>query len=90
MARIRLEASGLPPSFPVQQASVELDYDMVKISDSEFMLPLKHTMRMREGKFLVKNDVEFRMYRKFGADTSITFDTPAPLPEGDTKEQPLK
>ncbi|MBK5291748.1 MAG: hypothetical protein JJE04_08755 [Acidobacteriia bacterium] len=88
VTRIKLEASGLPPSFPVQQASVELDYDMVKISNSEFMLPLKHTMRMREGKFLVKNDVEFRMYRKFGAEATITFDTPEPLPEDKTSETP--
>jgi hypothetical protein len=35
---------------------------------------------------MIKNDVEFRMYRKFGADTSIKFDTPDPLPE--EKEQP--
>ena len=33
----------------------------------------------------MKNDVEFRMYRKFGADTSIKFDTPEPLPEEKVK-----
>jgi hypothetical protein len=30
------------------------------------------------------------MYRKFGADTTIKFDTPEPLPEGELKEQPAK
>lgn len=47
-------------------------------------------MRMRQGKILVKNDVEFRLYRKFSAETQISFDTPDPLPESKTKEQPPK
>ena len=45
-------------------------------------------MRMREGKFLTKNEVEFRLYRKFGVDAVIKFDTPDPLTEDKTKEQP--
>ncbi|MBM3812235.1 MAG: hypothetical protein FJW20_11460 [Acidimicrobiia bacterium] len=90
VARIRLEADGLPPSFPIQQASVELDYDGIQISGVHFMLPLKHTMRMREAKMLVKNEVEFRMYRKFGAEAVITFDTPDPLPEEVTQEKPVQ
>ncbi len=43
---------------------------------------------MRQGKFLVKNEVKFRMYRKFAAEATVTFDTPEPLPEEKTKEQP--
>jgi len=34
-------------------------------------------MRMRSGKFLSKNEVEFRMYRKFGAEAIIKFETPS-------------
>lgn len=90
VARIRLEAEGLPPTFPIQQASIELDYDTVDIAGTPYILPLKHTMRMREGKLLVKNEVEFRMYRKFGAEAVITFDTPEPLPEEKTAEQPAQ
>ena len=91
VSRIRVEQE-LPPTFPVQQAMVELDYDLVEIAGGtgKFMLPLKHTMRMRMAKTLMKNEAEFRMYRKFGADTSITFDTPEPLAEDKLSEQPLK
>jgi hypothetical protein len=88
VTRIRLEAESIPPTFPVQEAAIELDYDLIPIAEARFMLPLKHTMRMRQGKFLIKNEVEFRMYRKFGAEASITFDTPDPLPEEQLKEQP--
>jgi hypothetical protein len=46
-------------------------------------------MQMREGKILVKNEVQFRNYRKFGAESSITFDTnPDAIPEDKLKEKP--
>ena len=86
--RITMEAIEIPPTFPVQEAREVLDYDYVKISDREFLLPLKVEMRMRHDKYLTKNDTEFRMYRKFSAEADIKFDTPDPLPEDQTKEQP--
>jgi len=88
--RITFEAEGLPPSFPVQQAGTVLDYDFISINQSEYVLPLRAVVRMRSGKLLSKNEVEFRMYRKFSAEATITFDTPEPLPEDKTKEQPPK
>ena len=87
--RITLEAD-LPADFPLQQAADVLDYDYAEISGQKYMLPLKAMVRMREGKLLARNDVEFRLYRKFAAEASITFDTPEPLPEEKTKEQPPK
>jgi hypothetical protein len=90
VARIRLEAEGMPASFPINQASIELDYDTVDIAGAPYVLPLKHTMRMREAKLLIKNEVEFRMYRKFGAEAVITFDTPDPLSEDKTREEPAQ
>jgi len=86
--RVTLEAEGIPPSFPIQQAGIVLDYDYVTISDREYLLPLRFVMRMREGKLLVKNEVEFRLYRKFAADATITFETPEPLPEEQVTEKP--
>jgi hypothetical protein len=87
--RITLQAQGIPPSFPIQEATTVLDFDFVDISGEKFMLPLKSTMRMRESKFLAKNEVEFRMYRKFGADAVITFDTTEALPDlVEQKEEP--
>jgi len=90
ISRLTLEADGIPPAFPVQQAGTTLDYDFVNIGGSEYMLPLKYTVKMREAKYLAKNETEFRMYRKFGADTAITFDIPEELPEEGRKEEPPK
>jgi hypothetical protein len=79
ITRLNLEALDIPSSFPIQVAKNQLDYDFIDISGSTFLLPLRAEMRMREGRMLVRNDIEFRNYRKFGSDTSITFDTPEPL-----------
>ncbi len=90
VARITMEADGIPPSFPIQQAASVLDYDTASIGDREYLLPLRAVMRMREGRALFKNEVEFRLYRKFSAEASISFETPEPLPEDKVNEQPPK
>ncbi len=87
--RVTLEAEDVPPSFPIQSASTKLDYDYAEISNQQFLLPLRAEVRMRSGRSLVKNEVEFRMYRKFGADTTITFDTPPDaIPQDQLEEKP--
>ena len=90
VSRITLEADGVPPSFPIQQVSSTLDYDYAEIGEQPYMLPLRAVMRMREGRALFKNEVEFRLYRKFSAEASISFETPEPLPEEKLTEQPPK
>jgi hypothetical protein len=90
VTRILFDAIDIPPTFPVQQAKTQLDYDYIKIGDVEHVLPLRAEVRMRDGRNLSKNEVEFRLYRKFGAEATIKFDTPEPLPEEMTKEEPVK
>lgn len=88
--RVTLEALDLPSSFPIQSARNQLDYDYTEISGNTFLLPLRAEVRMREGRLQVRNDIEFRNYRKFGADTSITFDVPEPLSSDLIEETPTK
>jgi hypothetical protein len=88
--RLTLEAENMPPSFPIQEARTMLDYEYTGISGQEFLLPMRSEMRMREGKFLVKNMTEFRNYRKFGAEATITFDIPDEIPEEQLKEEKIK
>lgn len=93
VVRLTLDAE-LPPSFPIQQAGTVLDYDYAPIGEQQHILPLKAVVRMREGKLLIKNDVEFRMYRKFAVEAVVKFEadpeTPEPLPEDKTKEESPK
>jgi len=87
--RISLEATDIPSTFPVREASDTLDYGYQNLSGQEFLLPLKAQVMLRDARFRSKNDLEFRLYRMYTSDAVIKFDTevPAPLPDDQTKEQ---
>jgi hypothetical protein len=86
--RFRLECDDIPSDFPVKDVRLDVNYDMVKIGDQEYVLPLKTEIRSRDGKFLSWNEAEFHLYRKFGTETTITFDTPDEIPADKTQEEP--
>jgi hypothetical protein len=88
--RIAMHCEDMPADFPIQEVSVTLDYDPTLIGDQTFVLPLKSDLRSREGRFMVWNETEFKSYRKFSADASITFDTSDSIPEEKLKETPAK
>ena len=88
--RIAMECDTIPPDFPIQKVSEILDYDFVDISGHDFVLPLKADLRSREGRMLIWNEIGFHFYRKFGADATITFDTPDAIPEDRLKEEPVR
>jgi hypothetical protein len=91
VTRITMEADDIPADFPIRSASETLDYDTRSISGQSFLLPIKVEMQMRDGKSAMKNQAEFRLYNKFGADASITFDTPdAAAPEPKAPDPPGK
>ena len=59
------------------------------ISRKTFLLPLKSTTLMAADDYMTRNDTEFRIYRKYSAESDIKFDVtdiPAPLTEEKTKE----
>ena len=85
--RVTLIAEGIPVAFPIQEAKSTLNYGYQDISGKQFLLPLNSEMRMREGRLLVKNETEFRNYRKYSADAVITFDAEA-VGTSDTEKKP--
>jgi hypothetical protein len=78
--RIEIQAQAMPADFPLDQVESAVDYDFVQIGDSKFLLPThsealscaRATGRTISG--CTRNVIEFRNYRKFGSDTSISFD----------------
>jgi hypothetical protein len=88
--RVTTEAENIPPEFPVKEAKDVLDYDYTELSGQKFLLPLKAQVLMKGSEAWQRLDEEFRIYRKYSADSDIKFDTDpiAPLPEDRTKEQP--
>jgi hypothetical protein len=90
IAKITMQAVDVPSDFPVQEVQIGLDYDKTDISGHSFVLPIKFVLTSREGRYLSKNEVEFRMYRKFSTEATIQFETPDALPADATKEQPVE
>jgi hypothetical protein len=70
--RILAEAD-LPESFPIRQSSTLLDYNFTEISGRRFLLPLRAVVRMATDHVHTLNMVEFKEYRKFTGESTITF-----------------
>jgi hypothetical protein len=88
--RVTLNADNIPPTFPIRLARTILDYDYQDISGHEFLLPYKAQIDMSADNVLTRNETEFRLYRRYSAESEIKYDiTPDPLPEEKTKETPL-
>jgi hypothetical protein len=90
VVRITLECEEIPRDFPVQDVKLDMRYGIARISDQDYMVPVKWDMRSRDGKYLSWNSAEFALYRKFEASTTLKFDTDA---EPDSKKedaQPVK
>ena len=90
VVRIAAEADSIPPKFPVQKAASVLDYDFTDVGGRQYLLPLRAEVLLGTGVLEHKNEVEFRMYKKFSADATISFDKPEPPPDDKVKEPPVK
>jgi hypothetical protein len=87
VTKLTLNPYNIPADFPVHEAHESLDYDLQTIADVKYMLPLKAVLTSKLTRFGTKNDIEFRLYRKFETGSTIKFDTPDPLPDDQTKEK---
>jgi hypothetical protein len=89
VTKITLDPYSIPADFPIKDVHVALDYEFQKIADGEYMLPLKAVLTSRVDRYAQKNEIEFRLYRKFETGSTIKFDTPDALPDDQTKEKPV-
>ena len=86
VVKIVMTPYDMPSTFPIHDITSSLDYDLETIGDQQYMLPLKSVLISKRDRQMSKNDIEFRLYRKFGTESSIKFETPDALPEDQTKE----
>jgi len=79
--RIELAARDLPRGFPLDTVESAVDYDYVRLGDAQQYLLPTHAEALscaRGTADCQRNVTEFRNYKKFSADTSITFGPPEP------------
>jgi hypothetical protein len=78
--RVEQQARNLPPLFPFDTAEAAADYDFLRIETTgPYLLPVKAQVLMcqRGAGYCMRNDLEFHNYRKFGAESGISFENPA-------------
>jgi hypothetical protein len=82
----------VPGESDVKAVNLDVNYDYISISGQKFVLPLKTELKSTamtpRGKQMSWNEAEFHLYRKFGTESTITFETPDALPEDKTQETP--
>ena len=71
--RLVLQGAGLPKDFGLQSPSFSLEYGMVRIVGEDHLLPLRSVLQVRQGRQVVRNETQFRDYRKFEASSQIKF-----------------
>jgi|SRR5579863_995683 len=87
--RITDAASDIPAKLLTREISTTIDYDEILIADRKYLLPVQAIVSLTlETKTLetkkVRNEMEFQGYRKFEADSAITFGSAMPADEGQT------
>jgi hypothetical protein len=77
--RIELSARNMPKTFALDTVESAVDYDYVAIGDNKYLLPVhSEALSCERGTSVCsRNVIDFRNYKKFTADSSITFE-PAP------------
>jgi hypothetical protein len=87
VTKVTLNPYNIPADFPIHSTQESLDYAFQTISDAPYMLPLRAVLTSKMDRFMTKNDITFRLYRKFETGSTIKFDTPDPLPDDQTQEK---
>jgi len=74
--RIEMAARRIPTDFPLDSAESTVDYDFVLLGDKKFLVPTHSEVLscQRGTPDCSRNVIDFRNYRKFGTDTTITFE----------------
>jgi hypothetical protein len=77
--RIEMDARKIPEEFPIDHVESEVDYGFVTIGGKKYVLPThSESLSCTRGTTeCTRNAIDFRNYRKYGANSSVTFDSPA-------------
>jgi hypothetical protein len=75
--RLEMESRNMPLLFPLVKVEEAIDYEFVRLAATQpFLLPTTaEVLSCEQGSSrCTRNRIEFRNYRKFGAESGITFD----------------
>jgi hypothetical protein len=64
----------LPMGFPVRASAATVEYEYEEVGGRQYLLPRYAQIEMAAQRYKTRNDVEFKYYRKFGSEATISFD----------------
>ncbi len=73
IARLTYTSFGIPAWVSLDESGDVLDYSAVTLNDHVYWLPLKAVHHTRTGNFRTRDEIQFSNYRKFTAESTITF-----------------
>jgi hypothetical protein len=76
MALRLTQQAEIPYGFPIDSNDSTVDYEFAAVGGKQYLLPSHAYVKTRNGRNVAENNVEFREYRKFQSETTITFDPP--------------
>jgi hypothetical protein len=79
--RITDAATDIPAKLLTRAISTTIDYDEIPVGDKKYLLPAEAVVSLLLETKKVRNELEFHDYRKFEADSAITFGDPVPPPK---------
>jgi hypothetical protein len=91
VTRLLTVAQDIPLDFPVRHAQERLDYDYADVGGRQFLLPYRGEVLMEGTEVFSKNLLDFLHYKKYSADSEITYDIPKDLsaiPDDKLQETP--
>ena len=73
--RIEMQARKIPTAFPLDKVESAVEYNFVKIGSSSLLLPVHADVLSceRGSRQCSRNAIDFRNYKKFGAESNVTF-----------------
>lgn len=87
--KIEANLTNITPSFPVKAFQSVIEYDWVKISEQNYLLPVRSdavfTSKESIGLIQSKNEIRFKDYQKYGTDVIVLDDDTEDVPEEEKK-----
>lgn len=63
----------IPPELQTRSISTEIEYEETAIGSANYLLPVQATVRVSTGWSNIRNEIQFKRYRKFEADSTIVY-----------------
>lgn len=88
--RIEMDTHQLPPDYDISKVEMTIDYDWVEIAGKRYLLPTRsqNLACKTDSVTCWRNEIEFRGYRKFGAESQVMqSESEISFPTDDGKEE---